>query len=88
MPGNPALPTDQNLYAAVAGFAVVPSDVTVFGNTMRALWVGGAGDVAVRMLRDGNTLVFSAVPAGTLLPISCDQVRATGTTAGLILALR
>lgn len=88
MAGNAGLPTDQNLYSAVAGFAVTPSDTTVFDSTHRALYVGGAGDVKVRMVRDGTTLTFSAVPAGTILPVSVDKVFATGTTATLILALR
>lgn len=88
MGGNAGLPTDQNLYSAVAGFAVTPSDSTVFSSTHRALYIGGAGDVTVRMVRDGSQLTFSAVPVGTLLPVSVDKVLATGTTATLILALR
>lgn len=51
------------------------------------LWVGGAGDVSVRM-RDGMDAVFSAVPAGTLLPINVVRVRTTGTTATLLVGLR
>lgn len=79
---------DQNIYSAVAGFAVTTSDSTVFPTAMRALYVGGTGDVKVRMMRDGTTLTFSAVPGGTILPIEVDMVFATGTTATLILALR
>jgi hypothetical protein len=88
MPGNPALPTDQNVYSAYAGFAVTPSDATVYTNSMRALYVGTGGDVTVRMIRDGNTLLFRNVPSGTLLPIAVDQVRATGTTAADMISLR
>lgn len=88
MSGNSGLPTDQNIYSAVAGFAVTPSDTTVFTNTHRALYIGGAGDVAVRMVRDGSVLTFSAVAAGTMLPLSVDKVMATNTTATSILALR
>lgn len=83
-----ATPTDQTVYSAHAGFTVVPSDTTVFASAHRAIYVGGAGDVKVRMLRDGTTLTFSAVPVGTLLPIAVDMVFNTGTTATLMVALR
>lgn len=72
--------------SAWRGFAVTPSDATIFASGTRALWVGGAGDVVVRMM-DGNSLTFSAVPAGTLLPIQCDMVKATSTTATNMTAL-
>lgn len=65
--------------------AVTPSDVTVIPAT-RALYIGGAGAVAVVML-DGTTATFSAVPVGTTLNISVTKVLSTGTTATLILAL-
>jgi hypothetical protein len=88
MPGNPALPTDTNVYSAYAGFNVTPSDVTVFSNSMRGLYVGTGGNVAVRMIRDGNSLIYKNVPSGTLLPIAVDQVQATGTTAADMICLR
>lgn len=64
---------------------VTPSDATVF-NVTRGLYVGGLGDVAVRMA-DGTSVTFSNVANGTLLPLQVDQVLSTGTTATLILAL-
>lgn len=66
------------------GVAVTPSDVTVIPKT-RAVYVGGAGNIAVRM--DGTTTLFSGVLAGTILPFEVDQVMATDTTATLITAL-
>jgi hypothetical protein len=67
------------------GVAVVKSDATVLPGTS-GLYVGGAGDVAVRWV-DGGTTTISAVPVGSVLDISVDQVLSTGTTATLILAL-
>jgi hypothetical protein len=64
--------------------ALTESDATVFPFT-DALWVGGTGDVVVRM-RDGQTVTYTAVPAGYLLEISCDQFLAA-STATLVLAL-
>ncbi len=65
--------------------AVTPSDSTVLANVQR-LYIGGAGNVAVTM-KDGSTATFTAPPVGTILPIQCTKVMATGTTATLILAL-
>jgi hypothetical protein len=55
---------------------------------VRALYVGGAGDVAVRMVADGAVLTLKGVPGGTLLPIQVDRVMATNTTATFMLGLR
>lgn len=52
----------------------------------RALYVGGAGDIAV-VMKNGDEVTFSGVAAGTLLPIRVTKVKATGTTATLILRL-
>lgn len=64
--------------------AVTPSDSTVVG--ARSLWVGGAGDVTVKATAASSAITFSAVPAGTLLPIYAYHVMAA-TTATLIVAL-
>jgi hypothetical protein len=66
-------------------FAITPSDSTVIN--VRALWVGGAGNVAVIAMQDTAAQTLSAVPAGTLLPVSCSKVMSTNTTATLILGL-
>ncbi len=52
----------------------------------RALYIGGAGDVRV-LTREGSDTVFSAVPAGSILPVFTKRVFATNTTATLIVAL-
>lgn len=61
--------------------AVTPSDSVDLGFVTRGLYVGVAGDVTVNMVTSGATILFKAVPAGTLLPISVSRVLATGTTA-------
>lgn len=68
------------------GEAITKHDTNTLVAVSRALYVGGAGDVAVVML-GGQSLTFSAVPAGTILPIRVTQVKSTGTTATLILGL-
>lgn len=67
--------------------AVTPNDDTVL-TTTRALYVGGAGAVAVRLADDSSAVTLAAVPAGTLLPIRASRVLSTGTTATNIVALR
>lgn len=71
-------------------FAVTTSDVTVLTG-VRGLYVGGSGNVTVEMLNPESlsaTVTFSAVPAGTVLPIAVERVLQTGTTATNIVALR
>lgn len=46
----------------------------------RALYVGGTGDVKV-LTMFGSTVTFTAVPAGTVLPVAVIRVFSTGTTA-------
>jgi hypothetical protein len=67
--------------------AVTPSDSTDLVTFSRALWIGGAGNIAV-IMRDGSgPFLISGIPAGTLLPIRVQRVNATNTTATLIVAL-
>lgn len=68
------------------GFPVTKSDSTVFSQPTRAVWVGGAGDIAITYL-DGSSDTLHAIPAGTMLPIRVTQVLSTGTTASLISGL-
>lgn len=65
--------------------AVTPSDTVEAGGS--ALYVGGTGNVTVNMQNGGNAVTFAAVPAGTILPIAFSRVRATLTTATLMVRL-
>jgi hypothetical protein len=77
----------RELSAPASGvFAVTPDDADFFSTPARSLYVGGAGDVSV-VAEDGTEAVFSAVPVGTVLPVRCKRVNATGTTATLIIGL-
>lgn len=69
-----------------AALAVTPSN-TEFVYVANSLYVGGSGNVVVQLRDDPTTTVtFSAVPAGTILPIYAIKVLPT-TTATNILAL-
>lgn len=65
--------------------AVTPSDGTPLTAIPRGIYIGGAGNLAVTI--GGANIVFTAPPVGTILPIRCTHVRATSTTATLIVAL-
>lgn len=66
--------------------AVAPNDGADLGNVTRRLYVGGTGDLVV-VTAAGETATCRAVPAGTVLDIAVARVKATGTTATLIVAL-
>lgn len=67
------------------GAAVTKSDSTVLAPT-RALYIGGVGDVTV-IMKDGASVLFTAVPTGTMLHVSVTKVMSTGTGATAIAAL-
>lgn len=72
---------------AANAIAITPHDTTAV-EPCRALYVGGAGNLTVRMAAEtGSTNVLFAVVAGAVLPLSVRLVLATGTTATGIVAL-
>jgi hypothetical protein len=79
-------------YAAVQGgparhaVAVAPNDGVDLTNVTRWIFVGGVGNLTA-IMADGTTVLLTAVAAGTLLPLAATRVKATGTTATLIVAL-
>lgn len=68
------------------GAAVTPNDGADLSINSRAIYVGQAGNLAVVMV-GGQAVNFTGIAAGTLLPVRVSRVRATGTTAGSIVAL-
>lgn len=64
--------------------SVTPSDTT--NQTGSGLHVGGAGAVSL-VTEGGDTVTFSGLTAGTVLYVRFTQVRATGTTATLLVRL-
>lgn len=77
-------------------FTITPSDSTDFGpcgkgtgtsaNLTDAVYVGGAGDVAV-VFEDGAVFTFKAVPVGTTIPVRARRINSTNTTATLLVGL-
>lgn len=65
---------------------VTPTDGVDLARDSRALYVGGAGNVAIVTI-DGDAVTLSGVTAGSMLSIMVRQVSATGTTATNIVSL-
>jgi hypothetical protein len=68
--------------------AVTPSDSTLVN--CRAIYIGGAGNIALSI--DGTTaaVTITAPPVGTILPIALDsgRIMSTNTTATNIVAFQ
>lgn len=52
-----------------------------------AIYVGGAGNVAV-IMESGDSVIFTAPPVGSILPIRVKRVLSTNTTATLLIGLQ
>jgi hypothetical protein len=66
--------------------AVTPNDGVDLNFKTRAIYVGGAGNVACRNAL-GVSVTFVAPPVGSFIPVVTDRVMATGTTATNLIAL-
>ena len=77
----------QGFVGYSSAVAVTPSDSTVI--TCRAIYVGGAGNVAVKTGNGATAVTFTAPVLGTILPVSIEQgqIMSTNTTATLLVAL-
>ena len=71
---------------ASGAFAITPDDAADITEVTRALYVGGAGDIAVKM-KSGQSVSLVGVTAGAVLPMRVVRVLATGTTASDIVGL-
>lgn len=65
--------------SATSSGAVTKSDSTPLN--FNAIYVGGAGDVAIKHTEGGSAVTYVGVPAGTILPVSGVRVMSAGTTA-------
>ena len=83
----PTRNTPAHPNGATRGFVLTKSDSTTFPAT-RAVYVGGAGDINVVFEDEpGVTVLLSAVPAGTMLPIRITQLYSASTSATLVCGL-
>lgn len=77
------LSAQQSIGPATTAAAVTPSDATAL--TSRAVWVGGAGDLAVRLSgAPSTTVTLAGVTAGQIIPISVVRVMAATTATNIV----
>lgn len=62
------------------GYEITITDVTAFASPFRALYIGGAGNVALITFK-GTSLTFNGLIAGSILPMGGQRVNSTNTTA-------
>lgn len=61
----------------------VTASNTVILEPTDALYVGATGTLEV-VMKSGATITFTAIPAGTVLPISVTQIRTQGTANSVV----
>lgn len=72
--------------SAIDAVVITPSNSIVFDPPLRGLYVGVTGNINL-VTANGNTILFSNVPAGLILPVYCAQVLSTNTTATTMIGL-
>ena len=87
MADNPFQTYSQSVTApAVDAFPITPDDDTDLTQTVRAIYVGNAGDVSL-VTAGGSTVTFAGLTGSMVLPVTTSRVRASGTTATGIVGL-
>lgn len=76
----------NNAAPGIGCFSVTPSDATDFTFFARALYIGVTGDVAIVNL-DDSVVVWTACPAGLIIPCGAKRVNSTATTATNIVGI-
>ena len=66
--------------------AITKSDSVNLQHVTRAIYIGGAGDVAV-VGEDNVAVTFVGLLVGTFAPIVCKRVNSTNTTATNLIGL-
>ena len=81
---DPFVSNTPNLSSPAAhAVAITPDDDTDLAVTIRALYVGGAGDVTA-VTAGGETTAFVGLAAGTILPVRLVRVLEASTATDLV----
>lgn len=81
------MPDRTDTSPAQNGAAITPNDAPVASAQIyRAIYVGVSGDVTLRSDPYSSSVTYKAVPVG-ILPVNCQWVYSTGTTATNLVGL-
>lgn len=81
------MPRSTDTFPAQDAVAITPNDtVSATGQQFRALYVGTTGDITLRTSPTTASVTLKSVPVG-ILPVNCQWVYATGTTASNLVGL-
>ena len=72
----------------VSQVAITPSDTTIYDPPLKALWIGGAGNVATGAGDDTAAVTLAGANAGQIIPGFFIKVMSTNTTATSIVGWR
>jgi hypothetical protein len=67
--------------------AIAPNDGADLSELPKAIYVGGAGDLALIAAGDTVSCIFKNLPAASIVPVRARRVMSTGTTATALLLL-
>ena len=67
-------------------FEITPSDSVNFAGAARAIYVG-VGGTLVLITPASTSVTFVDVPQGTILPVTCIRIKATGLSADSLVGL-
>lgn len=80
--------TDNHVMSSATDvFAITPSDSVALTKVTKGLYVGGAGNVAIKTPGNSTAVTFAGVAAGSILPVRAAYVMSTDTTATSIVGL-
>lgn len=70
--------SEGSVSSAVGAFGITPSNTVALFHQTRAIWVGGAGNLHVRMA-NGSDATFYGIVAGTQMNIAATMVYTDST---------
>ena len=79
--------SDSLIAPAQLCFAVTPHDVQDLPQVTKAIYVGEGGDIKLRTIDGDADVTFYGVPTGAILDVRIKAIRATGTSAALIVGM-
>lgn len=64
-------------------FSITPSDSVDLSHVTRGIYTGTGGTIVCILSNDTDSVTFSNLPAGVILPIRAKRVMATGTSSSM-----